>query len=318
MKNIFIFTIILLGLGCSERITINPPFKENIVIQTTLTNKEEYLEVYIDKTRPLSVEPFDPTKASTIGGGDKKERPPSKAYTIRLYQGKDENTKTLLTDLSGSTVEFEENYITDPFSKNKEVVIYYKSTKKIKATTKQYYWLEIEYDGKTYVTDKQWMQSELKVTGRELYEGKNPLVIFEDNPNERNFYTLEYRRKKSNKEYEDYMRYEGSSSDVLTDGKKNASMIFTEITVDDPKETFELTISCSNYSTYRFLSIIRKQDRENGVEAQVNSSPLFSTPPPNPNGNIYEKDSKEPILGNFNVKSVYSEEVTGEQLGFKK
>ena len=292
---IIIFLALFAALACREKMQMNFPYKENMVILTELTNYTENIKVIVRKTFPVSTKKKTPKQYEEE---QKKMQKVLRRVKIRVFGGDNAKNKTLITDKFSIKTD-------RTFSENQEFE-YYLSEKITPVKPGRYYWLEVEHEGRTYLTDPQKMKSSLKNVKSGIYKSGETRYfrIFYDDPPEVNFYRLEHSRIATDTDKVEHNRYHGTFSDVMVNGKKQAYLIFDELDLDEEvnhgsyKYYYHFIIKNMDYPTYKFLKLAEKQDRS------VDGSPAFGTVPANLTGNIYEKETKKPTIGNFNVISV--------------
>lgn len=320
-KQMIILSILFLIFSCQDPVFMDFPYKENIIIITTLTNKTEQIKVFIRKTSPVSSKKISDDEEFNQKKRDSKILRGAK---IRIFGGDDTKNKTLITD-TFTIGKIKVHYKGEEYEQEQ-----YISKKITPVKAGRYYWLEVEYKGKTYLTKPQWMQKELKniKTDKNYKKGAKRFfrIFFDDNPEEVNFYTTKFDTTSVTDEGEEREIYDGATlstvSDALFNGKKQVYLIFdgsddqivnlgtdlndkplyVEDAGKDPDDAtqkvyYHFFLENMNYATYKFIKLERKQD-------QMIGSPAYQTIPANLIGNIYEKESNLPAIGNFNVMSV--------------
>ncbi|MBL6647255.1 MAG: DUF4249 family protein [Flavobacteriaceae bacterium] len=263
--------LLLITTSCVDQIDSKSDHHTQLVISGLMIVEEGHIEVEIVETTALN----------------NNDRAPVNDIELSLHTRYPDGSTTLITD------QFEvENGN-------------YTSISTVAPLTNNRYWIEaISSDNTQYISSEEPIFPTVEIKDLRIVNGALR-VIFSDPPNTRNQYAvyISYYLKNVHIENEIVFLEEQltTSTDVLFNGNSEAFIEFSRQTGNYA----EVQLINLNTASYRFLNNIQSQLEENEGFEDESGDPgqLFRNPPIQLYGNIYNKQTKRPILGNFNIIS---------------
>lgn len=285
--------VVLLCLAlsaCSEAIDFNPAFKPSLVISSELTNKTKNFQVSVMQSTPAK----SPNRSN--------RNDPINDANIVLYTENGAGVKTK---------------ITDDFNVNDGV---YTTKNDISSSliAERNYWIEITVADKLYRSQKEAMRGGISPVDA-TYEDNDIILSFQEPAATKDYYAYGMTIKDSGssivvRDYDENLVVQ----DLLFNGKE-ARLKFADVLNIVARDTqLSFTLKRLNSSGYTFAQ--KQQLQQSDLDGSSNnggSNRLFSPPPANLTGNIYEVTSKRSVIGNFSVFWEHTFEKTGAEIGVK-
>lgn len=302
LKNILVrFLCGMAMIACNEKIDFTPTFTPTMIVAAELTQETGIFKVYVAKSTPAKLSEEDikkrtKTKKTDSGGGVSttkyiQRNDPINDAKIALYREDASGTKTTITQ----DFEMLEGFYSSKKDINRKLFIGNK------------YWIEIRIKEKLYTSQKETLApkvDDLKVAIKD----KVVELRFKDKGGRKDFY--QYRGESSNGWFDERL-----SRDLLFDGKEAILKMPSLVVFKDTEIT--LTLNQMSYSTFIFQNKYKRQENDLENSKQGGNNQLFSPPPANLSGNVYDTATQKRVIGNFNVYTTQTIKTTGEKLGVK-
>lgn len=286
-----IILVCLALFACSDAIDFTPEFKPSLVIFSGLHNETKNFEVMVVRTTP----------PKSFGRSNRND--PINDASITLY----------MEDYTADNPEGIKTKITDQFSVNEGKYISRDDiSSKLIANNK--YWIELTIDGILYRSNKEPLPAALTQLGAS-YKNNAVAINFLDPPKTKDYYAYSVHIISGGSLNDGRSLY---SDDLLFNGQKAHLKypIFDGIT---PHDNVGLQIARLSPNTYTFLKKLDLQKSAlDGEESEAGGpAQLFSPPPANLTGNIYEVKSGRSVIGSFVVFWGAFFSKTGAEIGVK-